>query len=193
MKGLNGNQAAEPRVFAHDAVKIVVGAINYTSQMDNPGFNSGLTVTNFGSGYTVGDVITLSAGAGVSAAKVKVLKVNAGVITSYELTDSGTANKPYGEGYTVNDAVTQASVTPAASPGFTRTGFAANVNNIDIPNTAMRGCCLYVGVAGDIGIVTEGGKETIVFKGVTAGSFLPVLAKQVKSGISAIGDVLALF
>jgi len=188
MKGLNGNQAAEPRVFAHDAVKIVVGAINYTSQMDNPGFNSGLTVTNFGSGYTVGDVITLSAGAGVSAAKVKVLKVNAGVITSYELTDSGTANKPYGEGYTVNDALTQASVTPAGGVGF-----AATVNNIDIPNTEMRGCCLYVGVASDIGIVTEGGKETIVFKGVTAGSFLPVLAKQVKSGISAIGDVLALF
>ena len=86
MRGLNGNQAAEPRVFAHDAVSIVIGAINHTSQMDKPGFNSGLTVTNFGSGYSVDDVITLSAGSGSSAAKVKVLAVNAaGVITSYEL------------------------------------------------------------------------------------------------------------
>jgi hypothetical protein len=189
MRGLNGNQAAEPRVFAHDAVAIVIGAINYTSQMDNPGFNSGLTVTNFGSGYAAGDVITLSAGSGSSAAKVKVLTVNnLGVITSYELTDSGTASKPYGEGYILLDALTQASVLPMGGSGFT-----ATVNNIDIPNTAERGCCLYVGVGADIGIVTEGGKESVVFKGVTTGSFLPVLAKRVKSGISSIGDVLALF
>jgi hypothetical protein len=188
MRGLNGNQAAEPRVFAHDAVNIVIGAINHTSQIDNPGFNSGLTVTNFGGSYSVNDVITLSAGSGSSAAKVKVLAVDAaGIITSYELTDSGVSTKPFGEGYVVGDSLTQASVTPAGG-----TGFAATVNNIDVPNTETRGCCLYVGVAGDIGIITESGNAA-TFKGVTAGSFLPLLAKRVTSGIAAIGDVLALY
>ena len=61
-----------------------------------------------------------------------------------------------------------------------------------MPNTEIRGCCLYVGVGGDIGIITEAGNP-VTFKGVTAGSFLPVLAKRVTSGIAAIGDVLALY
>ena len=57
ISGLEGNMMAQPRVFSHDAVGIVVGAIN-TSDL-----TQGITVTNPGNGvgkYAVGDTITLS-------------------------------------------------------------------------------------------------------------------------------------
>ena len=51
---VNGLQAQEPRVFAHDAVEVVVGAIN------NSDANHGITVTDAGRKYEAGDTITLS-------------------------------------------------------------------------------------------------------------------------------------
>ena len=66
------------------------------------------------------------------------------------------------------------------------------VGSIDIPNTQHRGACLYVGVAGNIGIELESG-NTVTFRNVAAGSFLPVLAKRVTSAIAVTGDVLALY
>ena len=65
-------------------------------------------------------------------------------------------------------------------------------DTVDIPNTSERGCCLYVGVTGDYSVVMEGDGE-VTFKGVIAGSFLPVLVKRVTSGIASVGDVVALF
>jgi len=67
-----------------------------------------------------------------------------------------------------------------------------------IANTEERGCCLFVGVALDSITVTMESGNSAVFKGVTAGSFLPILVTHMTavtpaSGAYASGDVLALF
>jgi hypothetical protein len=171
VNGLAGNMMAEPRVFAHDAQQIVIGAINFTAD------NSGLKMTSGGSGYTVGDEITLTtpAGTGSSPAKIKVITVDSnGTILTYELIDSGTANKPYGQGYAVDGTADQVSVSPVAGGGNTRSGFTAVVENIDLPYTTQRGACLYIGSAqSTLRVEMESGSD-IIFRGVPAGSFMPI-------------------
>jgi len=176
---VNGVMAQEPRLFAHDAVAVVVGAIN------NSDSNHGLKVTNYGSGYSVNDVITLSAPAGGgTTAEVTVLAVDAaGVITDYEMTNVGST-------YTINEAFTQGGVAPAGG-----TGFAGNVSNIDIPNTQKRGACLYIGAAAGLAtltVVMESG-NTAVFNTISGGTVLPILVKRVTTGGLAANDVIALF
>jgi hypothetical protein len=64
-----------------------------------------------------------------------------------------------------------------------------------IPNTETIGVCLYVGVANDITVKMEGG-SIVKFKGVTAGSFLPVLVTQVtdlQTALTAPGELIALY
>lgn len=46
------------------------------------------------------------------------------------------------------------------------------------------GCCLYIGGAGTLNIVTIGG-ESLLISGLTAGSVLPIQVSQVKLGGSA--------
>lgn len=202
MRGLNGNEAAQPRVFAHDMVPVAIGAINPRQQGTGALYDeiyNGLEMTSGGATHAVGDVITLSAGSGTVAAKVKVLSVDSGVVTGFALEFSGTANAPYGAGYALADALTQAATTGSG------TGFTATVRNIDLPNTHERGCCLYAGIAIDTGLdlILESGElynttYTARLKGITAGSFLPVLAKRVvavtlSSGSYASGDLLAIY
>ena len=68
---INGRQAQEPRVFAHDAVAAgLIGRINNTDA------NHGLAVNNYGSWYAVDDVITLSAPAAVPTASNCILIPN---------------------------------------------------------------------------------------------------------------------
>ncbi len=64
-----------------------------------------------------------------------------------------------------------------------------------IPNTETIGVALYVGVNNDITVTMEGG-TTVQFKGVTAGSFLPVLVTHVTAVGSALtgpGELIALY
>ena len=68
-----------------------------------------------------------------------------------------------------------------------------------IANTSDRGCCLYVGVAmSTITVTMESGTST-AFKGIAAGSFLPILVTAVTAatpdggGALADGDIVALF
>ena len=202
MRGLNGNEAAQPRVFAHDMVPVAIGAINPRQQGTGALYDeiyNGLEMTSGGATHAVGDVITLSAGSGTVAAKVKVLAVSGGAVTGFALEFSGTANAPYGAGYALADALTQAATTGSGA------GFTATVRNIDLPNTHERGCCLYAGIAIDTGLdlVLESGElynttYTARLKGITAGSFLPVLAKRVvavtlSSGSYASGDLVAIY
>ena len=203
MRGLNGNEAAQPRVFAHDMVPIAIGAIN-PRQVGTGALNeniaNGLEMTVAGTGHAVGDVLTLNTGAGATvAAKVKVLAVNSGVITAFALEFSGTVNAPYGAGYVLDDSLVQASSTGSGID------FRCTVKNIDLPNTHERGCCLYAGIAIDTGLdlILESGElynttYTARLKGITAGSFLPVLAKRVVavtlgSGSYASGDLIAIY
>jgi len=204
MRGLNGNEAAQPRVFAHDMVPIAIGAINPRQEGTgavNNGVYNGLEMTSGGSGYAVGDTIELSVGSGTVGAVVEVLTVNSGAVTSFALTISGSPNAPYGAGYALADALTQAATTGGGS------SFTATVRNIDLPNTHERGCCLYAGVAIDgtngLDLVLESGElyntsYTARMKGITAGSFLPVLAKRIvavsySSGSYASGDLIAIY
>ena len=103
IRGLEGKQNAEPRVFAHDAVDL------------------SKTVGNGGIGYTLGD---------------------------------------------------------------------------RIPNTDTIGVALYVGAGMDVTVTMEGG-TTVLFKGVTAGSFLPVLVTHVTASSVTLaatgGELIALY
>tara|TARA_Y100000385_G_scaffold115853_1_gene120550 strand:+ start:23 stop:337 length:315 start_codon:yes stop_codon:yes gene_type:complete len=102
IRGLEGNQNAEPRVFAHDAADL------------------GKTVAEGGIGYTLGD---------------------------------------------------------------------------RIPNTDNIGVALYIGATMDLTVKMEGGTE-VQFKGVTAGSFLPVLVTHIQPGVTldaAGGELIALY
>jgi hypothetical protein len=169
LDGLEGNEQAQPRVFAHDAVTVVIGAIN------NSDANHGLNMTSGGNGganpYVVNDTITLttptgSGGGAGNRAVITVTEIDAnGLVTNYTVTTVGAL-------YLVGDTANQVATTSAAGTGFT-----ALVTNTDIPNTQRRGCCLYVGGAGDVDIVLESGNSAI-FAGVNAGSFLPVLVKN---------------
>jgi len=179
LDAVNGVFQQEPRVFAHDAKAVVIGAIN------NSAPNHGLNVTNPGSGYEVNDVIVLTTGAGAtSAAYVKVLaKDSAGAITNYEIQEDY-----LGVGYVVGDTLTQASVTPVGG-----TGFAATVVNIDIPHTSHRGACVYIGNGGgNLTVVMESGSE-VTFKNVVSGQFLPILIKRLVGVSGTLADVLALY
>ena len=179
LDAVNGVFQQEPRVFAHDAKTIVIGAIN------NSAPNHGLTMTNAGTGYSVGDVITLSTGASASAAaKVKILKVSTtGVIQNYELNVTAGGVNEFGVGYVVGDTLTDAGAGVAA---FT-------VSNIDIPDTSSRGACVYVGNGGgDITVIMESGSE-VTFANVVSGQFLPILIKRLASTSGTVANVLALY
>lgn len=168
LSGLEGNFQAEPRVFAHDAKPIVIGAIN------NSAANHGIRVTNKGGGYQIGDTINLIAGAatGATAASVRVLSIVDGAATG-PVQDYDIAVTP-GSLYAINEVITGGG------------GFACVITNIDIPNTQQRGCCLYIGAAGNISVIMEGGTEAITFSSLAAGTFLPILVTRITAGTSLI-------
>jgi len=171
---VNGRMQQEPRVFAHDAVAVVIGAIN------NSDANHGITMTSGGTGYAVDMELTMTGGAGTGA-KVTVKAVSGGVITDYEVSTVGS-------GYVVGNNLTQSGASsPAGGTGFTCT-----VSNIDIPNTQKRGCCLYIGNSGDVEVIMESG-NTVEFTGVPTGSFLPILVKQVVVTNTTATNILALY
>jgi hypothetical protein len=174
MRGTQIKQADEVRVFAHDAKPVVIGAVN-TSAEDG-GVSS---LTNPGTGYVVASGVgTTVAPAGGTGLTVNILSVDAGVITSFEIA-------AVGSGYSVGDVVTITG--GGANATFT-------ITNIDIPGTDNRGVCLYVGdISGgsDVEVVMESG-NTAIFKGVTAGSFLPVLVTSLTSNTTA-SEILALY
>ena len=180
LAGLEGNMQAEPRVFAHDAAAVVIGAVN------NSHSNHGLKVTNFGTGYAVNDTITLSSPAAGGAPNRAVVTVSAisgggatGPVSNYTVTTVGSL-------YVDNEAFTQAATSGGGS------AFAGNVSSIDIPNTQRRGCCLYVGNSGDVEVIMESG-NTAIFAGVATGAFLPILVKQVVTTNTTATNMLALY
>ena len=77
MNGVQGNQAAQVRMFAHDAIPVSIGAINP---------DSGITLDSGGYGYAVGDTITLNTGSGTNpvAAQLKVLSVGSSNIINVQ-------------------------------------------------------------------------------------------------------------
>jgi len=198
LSGLEGNMQAQPRLFAHDAKLIIIGAIN------NSQYNSGLNVTNFGTGYIVGELITVTTPSGTGGtvgdrAVVKVLTISGaaatGPVLTYEMSTVGAK-------YLVGGTANQESTNGAGS------GFEATVSNIDIPNTQQRGCCLYIGdVAGGaaLQVIMEstaftgtagtgyGVLDFVEFSGVLTGGIYPYLVKQVVYNAATPTKIIALY
>ena len=199
MASLEGNMQAQPRVFAHDMIPLALGNINP---------DGGITMTSGGTGYSVGDVIILGTTSGSASqyAGIKVTSISGtgstGPVKGFDLQISGTVNKPFGEGYAVGDTANHSAVSPAGGSGF-----ASVVKNIDIPFTGERGACIYSGIAitNGLSVILESGElynggHTAKLKGITAGSFLPILAKRIVAvdidgGSTAYGagDLIAMY
>ena len=175
LAGLEGNMMAQPRVFSHDAVAVVVGAINFSDS------SKGLTITSAGTGFVVGEVITYAAGSAAGTGLVlTVTAIDGGAVTDFDVTTAGSL-------YDIGESLT--FTTSGAGASFT-----VDVLNIDIPNTQVRGCCIYVGASAGIpslSVVMESG-NTAVFKTISAGSILPILIKRITTPLAA-NDVIALF
>jgi hypothetical protein len=184
MNGLNGNEAAQPRVFAHDAIPLNMSV----STGSTFGFAKTLEITtDNGVGYILNEVVTSTA----KSVKIQIiaLKQN-GKIGAIRILNPGTANA-------INDVL---SFTPSSGSGTTN----FTVKELGLPGTEQRGACLFVGGAGATGTICvkmESG-DVVTFKGVTAGSFLPILAIDVlRTATDATGtatatdvtDVIALY
>jgi hypothetical protein len=212
--GLEGNEAAQPRVFAHDAVSVIAGDVsaatassipletdleslvttNPTDQ--NPGWVE-IKATTSGSGTAV--VLRAQfTGAATSAtcAYVECLTAqNSGYANGDTLTITATQlNAFLGSASTTNLVVTlNTSTIPLVQKGFPLVPTpTANVTEV-----VSRGACIYAGVTADIEVKLESG-SVVTFKNTAAGSFLPILALEVKSvslatGTLNDGEILGLF
>ena len=162
MKGLEGNEAAQPRVFAHDAIQLDTSGSSGATY----GFAKSLEIdtTNNPVGLTAGDLITGTNGIVVRALSLK----DDGSLGTFDIVNPGAANT-VGATITFNSApITSGSVV-------------MKVTELGLPGTDERGACIFVGDKGTAGIICielESGKKA-VFKGVTSGSFLPVLARNI--------------
>ena len=191
VKGVQANEAAQARVFAHDAFNVVVGALNWSAD------NGGIKITSGGTGFIDNEEITLAAGSGTSAVFVVVEQVG-GVVKrveqKYTAANLGGAGTLYhsGAGYQVSNAII------AGTGGGSGINFTAQVTDIDLPNTQERGACIYVGnTQGNLVVIMESGKR-IDFKNAQQGNFLPIQVKEVISWstMSATGgdtDIIALY
>ena len=199
---LIGQEYKQPRIFAHDAWPVVIGAINYTWNMNKqfPGTMNyaGILVTNAGAGYAPTNTITLTTtGTATAAATLIVDTVDAaGAVTSFHFDHTTVAN--LGVGYSVGDTETDAGAGV----------FECTITNIDIPNTQEAGCCLYfspaAAAAANITVIMEAGTydnsagdgypagDVKTFTLVQPGVFLPILVKQITSATVA-NDILALY
>ena len=106
--------------------------------------------------------ITTTTPAGVSTAKFFTIKSVGGVGNKTITLESGTG--------TSNDNVAAASNSSILT---------ANVSEYEIfDSEGTEPCVLYVGGAGDVHVLTAGGDE-VTFKGVPAGTFIPVQVTKV--------------
>ena len=171
MRGLIGNTAAEPRVFGHDAVPVVIGAVNTTWPVDG----GASALISGGAGYTAGTGVatTSSTGTGLTLDTV----VSGGVVTSFTV-------NAVGSGYIVGETIT-------ISGGTTNATF--TITNIDIPNTHERGCVLlHVSNSGSsVGLIMESGNAiTVRVRGEdVVGHECPLLVKRVTAG----SDLVAIY
>tara|TARA_R110002020_G_scaffold397675_3_gene607792 strand:- start:556 stop:1149 length:594 start_codon:yes stop_codon:yes gene_type:complete len=180
--GLEGNMMAEPRVFAHDAVAITIGAINCSDA------NYGIQITDPGEDFVVGETVDLTHGG--TDATLTVLSIdtdNNDAIVNYKIECDDA-----GDGYEVGD--TLAALTGSAAGN----GVDITITNIDIPNTQKRGCCIYNGSAAaqNITVVMEaetydgstgtGYSKTVTWPNVPSGAVMPMQVVQVTLGTNLL-------
>tara|TARA_B110000305_G_scaffold143271_1_gene159433 strand:+ start:2495 stop:3049 length:555 start_codon:yes stop_codon:yes gene_type:complete len=184
MNGLNGNEAAQPRVFAHDAIPLNMSV----STGATFGFAKTLEIsTDNGVGYVFNEVVTSTA----NKVSIQIVGLKpSGKIGAIRILNPGSANA-------VDDVL---SFTPPSGSGTTN----FIVKELGLPGTSQRGACLFVGGAGSTGTICvkmESG-DIVTFKGITAGSFLPILAVDVlrtavdgagTATVTDVTDVIALY
>ena len=178
MNGVQGNLAAQVRMFAHDAreVQLVKGSATGAAAM-----NSGVIV-NGGSGYATGLTYGVATTGGSGSGLTVDINVVDGVVNEVFVADFGNASYVEGETLTISTGGANATFKCYKA----------------LPNTSQRGACLFAGVKmASVTVIMESG-TTATFKGVAAGAFLPVLVKEVTtisvdSGNVADNDLIALY
>ena len=167
--GLEGNTAAQPRVFGHDAIATT------------PYWN--FTIKQGGSGYAASDVGDTLTGVGNVGVSGNITSVSAGgAVTGFTFIAKGDAK--------VGETII---LSPADSGGD---GFQVIISADSLSNLTAetRGAMIYNNstAAQDIGIVTEAG-TSVIFKGVPATEYVgythPILAIELTSGT----DILAVY
>ena len=187
---IQGNWAAQARVFGHDAFFVAANAVGK------------IEIAAGGSGYSVGNILT-SVGLTTAQFDAEVTAVDsAGAVTGVLLIakQSGSASHPYGKG-AVQGTTYNTTVSPAGGTGCT-----LKVTSLDLVNVDNRGASLYVAVdLTELEVIMEsdtkldsGNSYTVDFGGVKAGSFLPILVNRVvgwNDGTTADEDnqVIALY
>ena len=178
MRGLIGNTAAQPRVFGHDAVAVVIGAVNTSQPGDISGDGKGgvSDLISGGTGYTAGTGVATTSSASGTGLTVDTV-VSGGVVTSFTV-------NAVGSGYVVGETITITGGTTNAT--FT-------ITNIDIPHTHERGCVLLhvANASASVGLVMESGNAiTVRVKAEDiVGHQCPLLVKRVTSG----SDLVAVY
>ena len=165
--GLEGNTAAQPRVFGHDAIATT------------PYWN--FTISAGGTGYTsdsVGDTVT-DAATGIEA---NITSQSGGAVTGLTVITKGS-------GIIAGKELTLTGATPGSGLKIT-----ILANSLSIATAESRGAMIYNNktAAQDISIVTEAG-TAVTFKSVPATEYVgfthPILAIELTGG----DDILAVY
>lgn len=96
-----------------------------------------------------------------------------------------TTTKPFGKGYAIGDKVQPATETYSAPDAFI-----GKVANIDLASTSDRGACIYVGTKLTSMVVKMESGINAKFKEISAGSFMPILVKEIVEAQLDSGDAL---
>jgi len=165
--GLEGNTAAQPRVFGHDAIATT------------PYWN--FTISAGGTGYTsdsIGDTVT-DAATGIEA---NIDSQSGGAVTGLSIITKGS-------GITAGQELTLTGATPGSGLKIT-----ILANSLSIATAESRGAMIYNNKtsAQDISIVTEAG-TAVTFKSVPSTEYVgfthPILAIELTGG----DDILAVY
>ena len=122
---------------------------------------------------------------------------NNNAVKSFEVIRQA-GGKPFGKAYTVGFKVQPGTETYSTSDP---SAFIGSVSSIDLASTDQRGACIYVGVKmSSMTAKMESGKLA-TFKDVAAGSFMPILVKQIttatpdggSAGVISDNDIIALY
>ena len=209
-----GTTLKQPRVFAHDA--IALSGLNYPINTI-----ATLTIVDGGSNYTAGIVDSEAITGGGSGAEITIV-VGAGIVTGATVVGAydGGINYQVGDQITLSQSgsdencILQVATITVATPwalGDPITPMPNNFNTVPYWNEKMAytytstaqvgvvketpgpGAALYIGAAMDITVINEATTE-VEYKGVAAGSFLPVsVLSVVAQSAGGLDDVLALF
>jgi len=209
-----GTTLKQPRVFAHDAIAL--------SGLDYPiNTIATLTIVDGGSNYTAGIVDSAAIIGGGSGAEVTIV-VGAGIVTGATIVGAydGGINYQVGDQITLSQStsdencilqVATITATTTWALGDPITPMPSNFNTVPYWNEKMAytytstaqvgvvketpgpGAALYIGAAMDITVINEATTE-VEYKGVNAGSFLPVSVLSVTAqSAGSLDDILVLF